>query len=73
MAKISIQVDPRTGVTYFPKVIRKEGFVGEVEGFPNAFTVTFFRPGTKLGDIEKSLHVILEDIKLRKAKEEENE
>jgi len=70
MAKIVLTVDPRTGVTYFPKVIRREGFTGKIEGFPNVFTVTFFRPGTKLSDIEKSLHIILRDIKLRKTKEE---
>lgn len=65
MAKITIKVDPRTGVTYFPRVIRKEGFVGEIEGFPNALTFTLIKPGTKLVDVEKSLLIILADIRLR--------
>jgi len=71
MAKFTIKVDERTGVTYFPKEIRKEGFVGEVEGLPNALTFTLIKPGTKLSDVERSLRVILRDIKLRREQEEE--
>jgi len=71
MAKFTIKVDRRTGVTYFPKEIRKEGFVGEVEGLPNALTFTLIKPGTKLGDVERSLRVILRDIRLRREQEEE--
>ena len=66
MAKITIRVDSRTGVTYFPKEIRKEGFVGEIEGLPNALTFTLIKPGTKLKDVERSLRIILEDIALRR-------
>ncbi len=65
MAKITIKVDPRTGVTYFPREIRKEGFVGQIEGLPNALTFTLIKPGTKLADVAKSLDIILQDIALR--------
>ncbi len=71
MAKVTIRVDPRTGVTYFPKVIRKEGFVGEIEGLPNALTFTLIKPGTKLADVVKSLEIILQDIELRRQQGQE--
>lgn len=34
MAKFTIRVDKKTGMTYFPQEIRREGFVGEIEGLP---------------------------------------
>ena len=71
MAKIRIRVDPRTGVTYFPREIRKEGFVGQIEGLPNALTFTLIKPGTKLADVEKSLNIILQDIALRREQGQE--
>jgi len=36
MAKFAAKVDRQTGMTYFPKEIRHEGFVGEIEGLPSA-------------------------------------
>jgi hypothetical protein len=65
MAKFRIRVDKRTGVTYFPKEIRQEGFVGEIEGLPNALTFTLIKPGTDLVDVAKSLRIVLRDIQLR--------
>ena len=65
MAKFRIRVDKRTGVTYFPKEIRREGFVGEIEGLPNALTFTLIKPGTDLADVAKSLRIVLRDIQLR--------
>ena len=62
MAKFTIRVDKKTGMTYFPQEIRREGFVGEIEGLPNALTFTLIKPGTKLADVEKSLNIILQDI-----------
>ena len=71
MAKIIIRVDPRTGVTYFPKHIRREGFTGEIEGLPNALTFTLIRPGTKLADVERSLEIVLQDVRLRRKQGQE--
>jgi len=65
MAKFRIRVDRRTGVTYFPQEIRREGFVGEIEGLPNALTFTLIKPGTDLVDVAKSLRIVLRDIELR--------
>ena len=71
MSRVRIRIDDRTGVTYFPKEIRMEGFVGEVEGLPNALTLTLIKPGTKLADVEKSLRILLRDIKLRREQGQE--
>ena len=71
MSKLRIRIDDRTGVTYFPKEIRREGFVGEVEGLPNALTLTLIKPGTKLADVETSLRIILRDIRLRRKQGQE--
>jgi len=71
MAKFTIKVDRHTGMTYFPKEIRQEGFVGEIEGLPNALMFTLIKPGTKLADVEKSLQIILQDIRLRREQGQE--
>ena len=71
MAKFRIRVDKKTGMTYFPKEIRQEGFVGEIEGLPNALTFTLIKPGTKLCDVERSLQIVLQDIALRREKGQE--
>lgn len=65
MASFTIKVNQKTGMTYFPKGIRKDGFVGEIEGMLNALTFTLVRPGTKLANVEKSLQIVLRDIRLR--------
>lgn len=71
MAKFRIRVDGKTGMAYIPKEIRREGFVGEIEGLPNALTVTLIKPGTKLIDVEKSLKIILLDLALRRQQGQE--
>ena len=57
-------------MTHFPKEIRREGFVGEIEGLPNALTFTLIKPGIKLVDVERSLRIVLQDIELRREQEE---
>lgn len=70
MGKVTIRVDSKTGQTYLPRDIRREGFVGEVSGLANALTITFIKPGANLSDVERSLHIILADIALRRQQEE---
>ena len=65
MAKFTIRVDKKTGMTYFPKEIRQEGFVGEIEGLSNALTFTLIKPGTSLADVARSLRIVLLDVELR--------
>lgn len=69
MGKVTIRVDARTGQNYLPRDIRRDGFVGEIEGLANALTLTFIKPGANLSDVEKSLHIILADIALRRQQE----
>ena len=61
-----LKIDPDTGLAYFSKRLREEGFVGEVEGIANALTFTLIRPGTNLRDIEESLEIVLRDLRLRR-------
>lgn len=69
MGKITIRVDRRTGQTYLPRDIRRDGFTGKIEGLANALTLTFIKPGANLSDVERSLHIILADIALRREQE----
>jgi hypothetical protein len=71
MAKFTIRVDKKTGMTYFPREIRAEGFVGLIEGFPNAFTFTLIKPGTNLSGVQKSLEIVLDTIRLRREQGQE--
>ena len=71
MAKFTIRVDKKTGMTYLPKEIRAEGFSGKIEGLPNALTFTLIKPGVKLADVEKSLLIVLDDIRLRRQQGQE--
>jgi len=71
MAKFTLRVDKKTGMAYVPKEIRQEGFIGEIQGLPNALTFTLIKPGTKLTDVERSLKIILRDIRLRREQGQE--
>ena len=66
MAIFVIKVDRRTGMTYLPKALRAEGFVGQIRGLPDTFTFTLVKPGTNLSCLEKSLQIVLDSIKLRR-------
>ncbi|GAI43603.1 unnamed protein product [marine sediment metagenome] len=66
--KGQIKINPKTGIAYFPDNIRQEGFEGTVELLANAKTVTLFLPGASLEEIEQSLQIILDDIRLRMGK-----
>lgn len=71
MGKFTISISEKARTTYFPKDYRDEGFVGKVEGLPNALTITLIKPGTKLADVERSLQIILQDIALRREQGQE--
>jgi len=71
MSKFSISIGEKTGITYIPKDLREEGFVGKVDGFPNALTLILVKTGASLADIERSLRILLQDIRLRKEQEQE--
>jgi len=71
MGKFTISIGEKTGITYFPKNLREEGFVGRVEGLPNALTLTLIKPGARLADVERSLRILLSDIRLRREQGQE--
>ena len=48
MSKVTIKIDPKTGQNYLPRDVRKSGFVGEVEAFGSAVTLTLIRPGARV-------------------------
>ncbi len=56
-------------MAYFPKGIRREGFIGKIDGFPNALTFTLIKPGATLSDVARSLKIIQDDIALRRRQE----
>ncbi len=65
MARFMVSIDEKSGVTYVPKELRQEGFVGKVSGLPNACTFTLIRPGTKLPDVARSLRLVIQEIEHR--------
>lgn len=52
---------------YIPKDLADDGFVGETDILANMATVTILKPGATLEEVEKSLTIILEDVRLRRA------
>lgn len=64
MSKVTIKIDPKTGQNYLPRDVRKSGFVGEVEAFGSAVTLTLIRPGARVGDILVSLRLTSAEIGL---------
>ena len=65
MSTVKVKVDNESGLGYFPKSIRDDGFIGELEGMPNTFTLTLIKPGVSLRAIRDSLRVTLDDIENR--------
>ena len=67
--KIKIKVHEKSGMTYFPDELRNAGFVGDLDGYANAITLTVANSEASLDDIEKSLLIVLDDIRFRKQME----
>jgi len=65
-----IKINPEARIAYIPKELIDQGFKGDLDGYANAVTLTLVNPETPLGDIERSLQIVLEDIKLRKRREQ---
>ena len=70
MGKGKIKIGDK-GTTYIPDELRDDGYVGWVDFLANAKTVTLIKPGTSLEDVERSLRIILQDVKLRRSGGEE--
>jgi len=70
MGKGKIKIGVK-GTTYIPDELRDDGYVDWVEFLANAKTVTLIKPETSLEDVEKSLRIVLQDVKLRRSGGEE--
>lgn len=70
MGKGKIKIGEK-GTTYIPDELREDGYVGWVEFLANAKTVTLIKPETTLEDVEKSLRIVLQDVRLRRSGGEE--
>ena len=55
---------------YIPGEVINEGFVGDLDVYTNARTVIIVYPSASLEDTERSLEIILQDIRLRIGKRE---
>ena len=66
MAKI--RIDKKTGFAYIPKEIREDGWVGDLDYQPNAYTLTLIKPGTSLEQLEHSVEILLDDTRLKLGK-----
>ncbi len=67
--KRKITINAKAGVAYIPKDLIDQGLKGEVDGYANAVTLTIVSPNTSLDDVERSLKIVLDDIKFRKEME----
>lgn len=56
---------------YIPLDLVDQGFIGDVDMYANAATTTIAKPGASLEEIEKSLKIVLEDIRLRRRMQKE--
>ena len=61
----TITVNPITHGLKLPKEAIEDGFIGELDCYPNAATFTLVRPGANLEDVETSLVRTLDDIRHR--------
>jgi hypothetical protein len=68
-----LRIDAHTGLAYFAKALREEGFRGDVMGLVNARTLTLIIPGTRLVDVKRSLEAMLADLEVRIAYQEVTE
>lgn len=65
-----IKVNPKARVAHIPKELIEQGFKGDLDGYANAVTLTLVNPDTPLKDVERSLKIVLDDVKFRRQREE---
>lgn len=68
--KRKIRINPKTHLAYIPEEVINEGFTGDLDAYANAKTVTLVHPDAPLEDVERSLEIVLQDIRLRMGKDE---
>ena len=68
MRKI-FKINPKDRKIYLGKDLEAEGYcsTGEIEGYPNNFTITLLKPGASLEQAIASLKTVIKDMEARKA------
>ena len=64
--KRKIVVNRIARIAYIPKELIDQGFSGELDGYADAVTLTIVNPNTPLKDVERSLKIVLRDIRFRR-------
>lgn len=68
--KRKIRINPDARIAYIPKELIEQGLAGEVDGYANAVTLTIVNPNTPLKDLERSLEIVLDDVRFRRSMED---
>ena len=68
-----IKINPKARIAHIPKELIEQGFKGDLDGYANAVTLTLVNPKTPLKDVERSLKIVLDDVKFRRQMEETGE
>lgn len=63
--KGKVRIDERTGLGYFSKALREQGFRGDIPALGNSRTLTLVIPGTRLVDVKGCLEALLADLDIR--------
>jgi hypothetical protein len=74
MRKI-FKINPKDRKIYLGKDMEAEGYcsTGQLEGYPNAFTITLVKPGASLQQAITSLKTVIRDLEARKEDGESRE
>ena len=64
--KRKITINPQARIAYIPKELIDQGLSGELDGYADAVTLTIVNPDTPLAEVERSLEIVLEDIRFRR-------
>jgi len=62
-----IPVSERTRIAYFPRELVNAGFKGRIPYLKSVMAVVLLHPDATLDEVEESLQVILQEIKVRKS------
>ena len=71
--KRKIKVNPTARIAHIPKELIEQGLYGELDGYANAVTLTIVNPEASLDDIERSLLIVIDDIRFRREIERKRE
>ena len=62
--RITIKINPKTGVVYLPREMVEDGFKGEVDVFGAGSVLVITHPDADVMAIKKSIILVVKDIEL---------